>query len=477
MDYERYPPIIFADDFDQRSNIAWRVEPAKDRQVLLEPRYPWDSASTCTGHGTVLRDPIDGRWKGWFVAVQENLNHARGKHDFRLVHVVSEDGRQWTRPELDLCPFEGYPRTNILFDYESGGRTTYASVFVDPEAHPEEPYEMFCLRDARWKCPSGRVAGFGAVAGYGLYRYRSRDGIHWRPDHGPIGISSGDTLQVHKDPDGSYVSHHKDSIPNYPGGWAPYDVDPRGCRVSFQCRSGDGRVWTPSALNMVPDWLDSQGDQIMEVGRQPYGDGFIGLTAVYHSRLQEMDLQFGASASGEPLSWWRPARRPCLPLAPLGDYGGGMLWPTRTLVEDGDDLVLFYGALEGLHGDTYSVDETAYLFHGAFCRASWRKGRMWAAVSAAGGAHEGVLTTKPLADVRGRELVINAVTKPGGQVTCELLRDGRPLEGYGREDCTPVAGDHTCAPIRWAGGARCPAANVALRLTVRGAYLYGYAWR
>ena len=117
--------------------------------MLLEPRYPWDSASPCTGHGTVLRDPIDGRWKGWFVAVQENLNHARGKHDFRLVHVVSEDGRQWTRPELDLCPFEGYPRTNIVFDYESGGRTTYASVFVDPEACPEEPYEMFCLRDAR----------------------------------------------------------------------------------------------------------------------------------------------------------------------------------------------------------------------------------------------------------------------------------------------------------------------------------------
>ena len=228
---------------------------------------------------------------------------------------------------------------------------------------------------------------------------------------------------------------------------------------------------------MVPDWLDSQGDQIMEVGRQPYGDGFIGLTAVYHSRLQEMDLQFAASASGEPLSWWRPARRPCLPLAPLGDYGGGMLWPTRTLVEDGDDLVLFYGALEGLHGDTYSVDESCYLFHGAYCRASWRKGRMWAAVSAAGGGHEGVLTTKALADVRGRELVINAVTKPGGQVTCELLRDGRPLEGYRREDCTPFTGDHTCTVIRWAGGARCPAANVALRLTVRGASLYGYAWR
>ena len=102
---------------------------------------------------------------------------------------------------------------------------------------------------------------------------------------------------------------------------------------------------------------------------------------------------------------------------------------------------------------------------------------MWAAMSAAGGGHEGVLTTKPLADVRGRELVINAVTKPGGQVTCELLSDGRPLEGYRREDCTPIAGDHTCAVIRWAGGARCPATNVALRLTVRGAYLNGYAWR
>ena len=224
---------------------------------------------------------------------------------------------------------------------------------------------------------------------------------------------------------------------------------------------------------MTPDWLDDQGDQIMDLGRHPYHDGFLGITAVYHSRYQEMDLQVAASPDGRPMTWWRPARRPCLPLAPLGEYGGGLIWPTRTLVEDGDEWVLFYGATEGLHGDPYARDESVLLFHGAFCRASWRKGRMWAAVPAAGGAQEGSLTTVPAGTVRGRQLIVNVVTKRGGQLVGELLRDGKPVAGYGRADCVPVSGDETCAVVRWRGATRCPADGVALRLYLRSAYLYG----
>ena len=321
------------------------------------------------------------------------------------------------------------------------------------------------------------VPGFGRGAGYGLYRYRSADGINWRPQHGPLDIASDDTLYVHRDPDGTYVSHHKRSIPNYPGGHTPYDVDPAGSRSAFAATSADGAHWQPSALAMTPDRLDRQGDQIMELGRHPYHGGFVGITAVYHSRHQEMDLQVAASPDGSPLSWWRPARRPCLPLAPLGEYGGGLIWPTRTLVEDGDRWVLFHGATEGLHGDVYARDESVLLFHGAFCRASWRKGRMWAAVPAAGGAQEASLTTSPAGAVRGRQLIVNVVTRPGGQLRCELLRDGSPVPGYDRADCVPVSGDETCAPVRWRAGVRCPADGLALRLYLRAAHLYGFAWR
>ena len=67
--------------------------------------------------------------------------------------------------------------------------------------------------------------------------------------------------------------------------------------------------------------------------------------------------------------------------------------------------------------------------------------------------------------------------RTGGRLLCELLRDGSPVAGYGRADCMPVSGDKTCALVCWRGGARCPAAGLALRLYLRGAYLYGFAWK
>ena len=74
-------------------------------------------------------------------------------------------------------------------------------------------------------------------------------------------------------------------------------------------------------------------------------------------------------------------------------------------------------------------------------------------------------------------MVVNVVTRPGGRLLCELLRDGTPVAGYGRADCLPVSGDETCALVRWRGGARCPADRLALRLYLRRACLYGFAWQ
>ena len=120
----------------------------------------------CKGHGTVLKDPRDGLFKGWFVSVEEDLAYRRGRQEYRLVYAESRDGWQWERPPLDLCPYPGHRRTNILFDYASGGRTSYASVLVDDD-NVAEPYQMFCFRDPGWKCPGGVVPGFGRGAGYG----------------------------------------------------------------------------------------------------------------------------------------------------------------------------------------------------------------------------------------------------------------------------------------------------------------------
>ncbi len=491
-DYEKYPPIIYADDFADRQNISWRVEPARKHETnpLLEPKFPWDSASPCGGHGTILKDPIDGVFKAWVVGIEEDLSYdGSGPLGYRLVHLRSEDGVDWERPELDVCPVEGHSRTNILLDYDTGGRTTYASVFVDPEANPDEPYEMFCFRDAALNCPAGLVAGFGpdAVPGRQSYRYRSVDGIHWRPDQGPVPISSADTLYVHKASDGTYVCHHKYSIPMYPGGRAAFDVAGSKCRIGWQARSEDGYNWSESIPMMVPDSLDAQGDQIMEVGRYPYNDGYIGLTAIFNGIHQEMHLQLAVSPTGLPIKtyppysdsgWWRPSRRPALGLEPLGDYGGGQIWPTRTLVEDGDELVIFYGALEGVHGDLYSREPGMLHFYGALCRASWEKGRMWAAVPASGGHREAMLETQPMEDTEGKKLIVNAVTRPDGFVMAELVdARGEVIPGFGRDDCQGLSGDHKCAVLSWKGGEACPSSGHQLRIFLMRARLYGFAWQ
>jgi hypothetical protein len=471
------PPMIFADDFVEHVNIGWRVEPAvpDPHNPLLEPAFPWDSASPCVGHGTVLRDPLDGRYKAWVAAASDPPAYTRGQHEFRLAYACSDDGVHWQRPELDLCPFPGHPRSNILLDFSSGGRTTYASVLIDPDTDPGEPYEMFAFRDL-FRCQSGQVAGFegpGKADSHGLCRYRSSDGIHWRGVQGPTDMETGDTLYVHRDVDGAYLCHHKNSVPAFPGGYVPYDVAAGQCRISLQRRSPDGAEWTPSVPVLMPDWKDHPGDQIMELGYYPYDTGVIGITAIYHATAQTMDLQFAASVDGR--TWWRPSRQPCLPLAPLGDYGGGMIWPTRTLVADGDDLHLYYGACDGLHGDLYGrTDNCLRPFSGAFCRATWKAGRMWAAVPAAGGALEAALTTPPL-DCGGMALCLNALTQDQGQVTAEVLDlEHRAVPGFTRQDAVPFSGDQDHALCRWRGGDRIALERGHLRLHLERARLYGY---
>ena len=226
---------------------------------------------------------------------------------------------------------------------------------------------------------------------------------------------------------------------------------------------------------MAPDWLDHQSDKILEVGRYPYRDGFISLTAIYHAANQTLNLQFAASRDG--INWWRMMPRvPCLPNRPLGDYGGGLIWPTRTLVEDNGRLYICYGGLDALHGDVYVQNQSSLHFHGAWCRASWEIGRMWAAVPSEGGMCPGYHTTRPM-DVKGKRLSVNAKTLPDGCIEVELLDERRKvLPGYEREKCRNFIGDGKASEITWESHETCPRDSVHVRFWIKKSFLYGFDW-
>jgi hypothetical protein len=479
------PPLIFADDFIERHNLYWRIEPGrKDPQPILEPKYPWDSGAVFA-HGTALLDPIDGLWKIWYASRPFNPKYSRGQHDFQLTYAVSKDGATWERPLLDVVSQSGHARTNILLDWESGGLTTYPSVFVLPDAPKDRRYEMICFRQPGYfRCRSHCVQGLPLPPGkkthqYGLFRYHSPDGIHWRPVEGPIALETADSCYIYRQPDASYVAYHKFNLPAAPGAFVPFECNAGDCRVQWRRTSRDGTRWSDKELVLAPDWRDAHDTQFMELPNTPQAGGYVATVPVYHALNQTIDLQFAASRNGR--EWWRPARRPCLPLEPLGDAGGGMLWPTRQLVEHDGRLYLFYAASEGMHGDPYLSEpaqgEDEYIDHGPMCRASWEIGRLWAAVPASGGGMPARLTTA-VTDCAGKTLFINALTVQDGRLEAELLDPARkPIAGFTRTDCQGFHGDDKCVAVTWKGGRSCPVGKAAVRFHLARARLYGFEWR
>lgn len=488
MASDSLPPIILEDVFEQQRWIGWRVEEARPDPAnpLLEGEMPWDDATPAVGHGTLLKDPIDGKFKGWTPVMSNDTPEKQGECEFRLAYIESDDGVKWRRPKLGLCSWDGHGDTNLIFDNDSGGRTTYASVMIDPEANPNEPYEMFCFREPQWRCPQRRVAGFNQEPAkdaidvwkyYGLYRYRSKDGIRWRAIEGPIKMQTGDSCYIFRDAAGGYVAHHKSAFPAGPGNVIPrYECAPNVVRVTHRRTSADGTNWSNAVPLVWPDRYDNASDQIMEVGRFPYASGFLGLVTMYNALSQRMNVQFSASANGE--QFWRPIpRTPALSNPPLGEFGGGMIWPFRLPIAHNGRLYIYYGALAGLHGDVYSNTSDMRMFrNGALCRASWEMGRFFAAVNSdAGGVAQ--LTTRPLS-VTGRRLQLNAATVRNGSLLVELLdAENQPIGGFGKEDFTAFRGDEKFADCHWRGGDRPEQAQVKLRFDLQDARLYGFSWQ
>ena len=486
-------PFLMPDDFEELNMVAWRVEQGHPdpHNPLVEPKMPWDLGSVCIT-GTVLHDPIDGRWKAWQIS--EPVEKPDGRPgtwtaDRRLTYLESDDGVNWRRPELSVVKWPGYEHTNILMNMWC----SYASVNIDPRR--EWPYELFIMRNPSYPGAEPTVGALPLPSGKGrhpagLYRFRSKNGTLWEVTAGPLELATSDSCYIFRQGEG-YVAYHKTELPAFPGGLSPYDIADGSLRVIGRRSSSDGTHWSnPTELVLTPDWRDPGDTQFMELNPLEYPGGYIAIVTVYHCHTQHIDLQWAASRDG--VHWWRPDRRPALPNPPLGEYGGGMIWPSRSPVLDGPELHIYYSGAQGLHGDLFdtrtagprqlrasgesisrqssSLPDAA----AAFCRATWRAHRLWALAPAGGGAYVGQAVTKrrPLGKT---ELLVNVVTRASGEMRVELLDEqSRALPGFTADDCQPIRGDHAVAIVRWNNTSVAPAAATKVRFLLREAYLYGF---
>ena len=486
-------PFLMPDDFEDLHMVAWRVEQGQPdpHNPLVEPKMPWDLGNVM-GHGTVLHDPIDGRWKAWQIStpVSEPKPGRPGvwTADYRLTYLESDDGVNWRRPELSLVKWPGYAHTNILMNPWN----SYASVNIDPRR--EWPYEMFIFRNPSYPGAELRVGTLPLPPGKdrhpsGLYRYRSKNGTLWEATFGPLDLATSDSCYIFRQGEG-YVTYHKTELPAFPGGLAPYDIADGGVRIIGRRTSPDGIHWSnPTELVLTPDWRDPADTQFMELNPLEYPGGYIAVVTVYHNHTQNIDLQWAASRDG--VHWWRPDRRPALPNPPLGEFGGGMMWPLRSPVLDGRKLHIYYGGAQGTHGDLFdtrtggprrlkargeavSRQSSSFEDYAAFCRATWQAHRLWALVPAGGGPYVGEAVTKSRT-LGKAELLVNVVTRANGEFRAELLdAQGRTLRGFSANDCQPIHGDHEAATLRWSTESVAPITAVKVRFLLREAYLYGF---
>ena len=181
-------------------------------------------------------------------------------------------------------------------------------------------------------------------------------------------MHTADTTYIFREADGTYMATHKLGEPAHPGGLVPYDVFAEGRRVMARRTSPDGSNWSPFETIIQPDIYDPQDFQIMELCVTPVRSGYLGVIGIYMNRTQTMELHLGGSVDGR--IWDRRVRLPAVATGALGDYGGGMLWPSHNLIEHNGRHYMYFSATEGLHGDpaSKSPDDLAILLRHLPCQ-------------------------------------------------------------------------------------------------------------
>lgn len=493
-------PLLMPDDFSELNLCAWRVERGTQdpNNPLIEGDQPWDSGGVGI-HGTVLKDPIDGLYKAWLVTTPPEETDAgwpngwtsvANDRDRSICYFESRDGVNWIKPKIPGQRYGKHEATNVIFDSHVFGLQAYASVLIDPK-NKQWPYEMFVLQT-----PTALAT---PEHGSGYHRYRSKDGKEWEWFSGPIsGCIWGDVLFVYPDGNGGYIGYYRtgdakrddDHVP-------PWEDCAR--RTCYRCTSKDGNFWVKDDVMVIQrDERHHRDTQFMECVPRKVEGGYVAMVSVYHPITQTLDIWMAASRDGQ--RWWFPDRLACLPNAPMGDYGGGMLWQSKNLLVEGNTLYLYHAGSEGPHrqiSDTRApsmqvnyqecvIDHGAHFspFTTALCRASWQFDRMYALISSPGGPTIGTAVTQT-AQLGGKSLVLNLVTRPAkksdkpnfdeGYLQVELLDgQGKVIPGFARNDCASIKGDHRSVKVKWTGGTSAPASAARARFYLKRAFLYGY---
>ena len=495
--------IFLADDHDvlYRAGTRRVLHPARRRaEPVIAEQKPWEVAIAWS---SVYRDPVSGKYQLWYQAYSGKVAREK-KNECVVCYAESDDGLHFTKPELELFPFNDIQRTNIVLVGNGGQGDRYgASVIVDPrEPDPKRRYKMAYYD---WSYDEGREWA-------GLHVAFSPDGVHWtKHPKGPLYRTSygGRGLQPPLVGQSPYVeAPYKGAIrktyhlPLTMSDAVDLMYDARRQRYVIygkmwlqgpdgglawkhamgRTESSDLLEWSKPELVLAPDDLDPPE---LEFHTSPvflYGGMYWGLNQILNRRAGgTMDIELMTSRDG--LAWQRPFRGEWfLQRGSEREFDGGSIFTNATPVILDEEIRFYYGAYGkgAVGGGSQIVGHQQKSGIGlAVIPRDRFAGLTTVEISAQPTLrkpleHIGQVTLKPR-DLAGVQSILVNADASQGEVRVELLNaDGYRVPGFTRDEALPLTGDslHHVAAWRDSTLRELPPGEYSLRLHLRKATVY-----
>lgn len=407
-----------------------RVNPPLREERVMVPDRPWEQLMI--SFYTTVREE-GGRLRMWYICRDQNQGN--------VAYSESTDGLNWTKPALGIVEYGGSTANNLV-----GLHSLEGSVYRDPRGGEDERYVYLST-------------GSG-----GVFRFTSPDGLHWKRHAEPLFRFQPDTQTVAfwDEPRGKYRVYTRAKDPK-----APHEHTLRRKVVLLETESLVGRLGSDPKrepgvkMGELPVMLacDAQDPPDVDVytnSIQPYPldpHWYVGFPALYrhfnhhspHFNDGRTEVQFAGSRDG--VTWHRYGRDvyagPGLP----GPQSGSMIFMGTGLIVRGDEIWQYGTRYRTTHGDKPG---RAQQTDGAIHRFVQRVDGF---VSLDFPTTGGRALCAPVR-ISGAQLRLNVDTGALGGLRVGLLdAAGRPLPGFGVEECDPVSINATGVVVSWRGNA------------------------
>jgi len=428
--------------------------PVRDADPVLIADRPWEPQGI-TGFTTVMHD--QGRFRVWYGAVMKSGLPQEGA--IRLAYAESDDGLNWTKPDLGLIEFEGSKQNNLLAPLHEKQSMQSGTIFRDERAPADHRYRLW----TKFR-PSNDELEAGVRAG--LWAMHSPDGLSWQYDDGqpnpPTLMCDTQNMFFWDDRIDQYVGYnrvretqHADEAAISKRGVGSYRAIGRVTSPDFKNWSAQRIVFEADALDLampVPERHDAM-KPVIDIYtscamKYPWAqDAYFMFPSIYHHWGEHdfpatMDIQLLTSRDG--IAWQRCGdRAPFIRRGLDGQPDGGMIFANPWLIDRGDELWLYYTG----RGDRHDGPKERTHASGLYRTRIRRDGFISLDAPVQGGRFQ----TPPLI-FSGNRLELNYDGSAGGWLKVELRRpDGMPIDGFTFDDAVPVTDNAIVKQVTWRG--------------------------